>query len=599
MITNINPFRFFHKAKLQNNTFLDKESNHSLLPIIIGVTGHRDLRPEDVPQLEAKVREIFEELIKKYPHTPIQLLSMLAEGADRLVAQIALESGAKLVVPLPMARAEFEQDFKTPESKAEFTRLLAQATVHFELPLAEGITLQKIHDDEASRNQQYARAGAYVASHCQILIALWDGIFTPLVGGTSNVVRFKEGVPELHPKLHNPLDLIDSGPVYHILTPRKSNPQPAGEAFRIYKRFPGCPVDDPEADTAYIRILERIDSFNEDAANLSIENNTVITISKNYLIPDSQVLTLPPICRSILDRYAIADALAIINQRKRRHTMMGLFGLVIFAVVFLTLSHILEFHLLLTLYLSGFGLAFLWHKRAKKRNYQNKHLDYRVLAEGLRVQFFWKLAGIEEDVSEHYLRKERNELEWIRNAIHACNIPVTNEAIVGNNQDKKTAYALVRQYWIDSQQSYFKKATKRDQEKIRRYNGYMKFFLAVGFCIAVILIGNDLFQRIIQEELNLMEPLDSILKIIIHVAPAIAAAFVGYAEKMAFSEQSKLYSRMSSLFTRAQNCLTGYLEENNFEKAEHLFRKLGAEMLVENSDWVLLHRERPMEVPVG
>lgn len=598
MIT-INPFRIFHKTKLQRSIVFDKESNHFLLPIIIGVTGHRDLRPEDVPQLEAKIREIFEELIKKYPHTPIQLLSMLSEGADRLVTDIALDLGIKLVVPLPMPRAEFGQDFKTPDSKAEFSRLLTQAGVDFELPLTDEVTPQMRHNDETIRDQQYARVGAYIASHCHILIALWDGIFTPLVGGTSNVVRFKEGVSELHPKLHNPLDLIDSGPVYHILTPRKSNPQPTGEAFRLYKRFPGCPIDDPEADAAYIRILERINSFNEEAVNLSIENNAVIITSKNYLIPENQVQTLPPICRSILNRYAIADALAIINQRKRRHTMMGLFVLVILAVVFLTVSHILEYHLLLTLYLSGFGLAFLWHKQAKKRNYQNKHLDYRALAEGLRVQFFWKLAGIEEDVSEHYLRKERTELEWIRNAIHACNIPVTNEDTVGNNLNKKTAYALVRQYWIDSQQSYFEKATKRDQEKIDGHDSYMKFFLAAGFCIAAILIGNDLYQRIIHEELDLTGPLDSILMIIIHVAPAIAAALAGYAEKMAFSEQSKLYSRMSSLFTRAQNCLSGYLEENSFEKAEHLFLKLGTEMLVENSDWVLLHRERPMEVPVG
>src|SRR5439155_17705848 len=73
------------------------------IPLVIGVTGHRDLRPEDYERLSSAVVEFSQLLRQRYPHTPLILLSPLAEGADRLVAEVSLRMGARLVVPLPMS----------------------------------------------------------------------------------------------------------------------------------------------------------------------------------------------------------------------------------------------------------------------------------------------------------------------------------------------------------------------------------------------------------------------------------------------------------------------------------------------------------------
>ncbi|MBC8113847.1 MAG: hypothetical protein H7062_05685, partial [Candidatus Saccharimonas sp.] len=69
------------------------------IPLIVGVTGHRDLVASDVPRIKELVREVWQTLKTKYPHTPLVLLSPLVEGADQLVAEVALESdiGARLV----------------------------------------------------------------------------------------------------------------------------------------------------------------------------------------------------------------------------------------------------------------------------------------------------------------------------------------------------------------------------------------------------------------------------------------------------------------------------------------------------------------------
>src|SRR4051812_39076652 len=101
------------------------------LPLVIGVTGHRDLRPEDLDTLRARVDEIFAQLEETCPHTPLILLSSLAEGADRLVARVALEHGARLIAPLPLRRELYEADF--PETVGEFRTLYERADPGFEL----------------------------------------------------------------------------------------------------------------------------------------------------------------------------------------------------------------------------------------------------------------------------------------------------------------------------------------------------------------------------------------------------------------------------------------------------------------------------------
>src|SRR5579871_4386673 len=95
--------------------------NHSTdarLPLVIGVTGHRDLRPAAHAELASCVRTILVDLRTTYPNTPLLLLSPLAEGADRLVAEVSLEPaiGARLMVPMPMPRALYERDFESAES---------------------------------------------------------------------------------------------------------------------------------------------------------------------------------------------------------------------------------------------------------------------------------------------------------------------------------------------------------------------------------------------------------------------------------------------------------------------------------------------------
>src|SRR5207249_3830010 len=80
-------------------------------------------------------------------------------------------------------------------------------------------------------------------------------------------------------------------------------------------------------------------------------------------------------------------------------------------------SHIFADQNFLLLYLLAFSFAFAWFYRARALELKTKYLDYRALAEGLRIQFFWQLADLKDSVADYYMRKQKSELDWIRNAV--------------------------------------------------------------------------------------------------------------------------------------------------------------------------------------
>jgi hypothetical protein len=80
--------------------------------------------------------------------------------------------------------------------------------------------------------------------------------------------------------------------------------------------------------------------------------------------------------------------------------------------------------------------------------------------------------------------------------------------------------------------------------------------------------------------------------------PAVFGALLhGYTEKQALSEHVKQYDRMSVLFANAKQRLGEALDSESLHEARLLLRELGREALAENGDWVLLHRQRPLEIP--
>jgi hypothetical protein len=93
--------------------------------IVVSVTGHRNLGRTARRVARCVASECIR-LREKYPTRKFIVISPLAEGADRIVARIAVDLlDARLVVPIPLPLDHpkgYLEDF--PKSIKEFKRML-------------------------------------------------------------------------------------------------------------------------------------------------------------------------------------------------------------------------------------------------------------------------------------------------------------------------------------------------------------------------------------------------------------------------------------------------------------------------------------------
>jgi hypothetical protein len=656
-----------------------------LIPLVLGVTGHRHLRADDVPRLEAAVRDLLTRLRRVYPRTPFLLITPLAEGADRLVARVALEAGAELVVPLPLSRAQYVEDF--PETIAEFDDLLdhPRTVRRIELPEVPGGERGVPLSPQAARELQYALVGLYVARHSQILMALWDGTGSVETGGTAQIVQYRrtgrfqcseavteslEGAPRPFGLLTTPLDPPETGPVYQIVTPRANRPCPDSPFAGRWLAPEGSPDESRPSDKLPASLVDRlvpIEAFNAEAAELAAREPQAVQASEHQLHDGSAGIPLE--VAGLRRAFALADVLSVRYQRETHTALLVLYALVLVAVVcFEIYAHlfppedprIIGF---LLAYLGVIGIAYLIYFVVRHRQSQNRFQDYRAVAEGLRVQFYWRLAGLAQSGADYYLRTQRDQLAWIRDALSAWGV---RTAPVPEGD----AHSLATR-WIQDQRDYFTRATRRERERLQRYRSVAAGIIVASLggalpavreslralpegqsnwldvlqvpLLAVSLVlawhlafkGSQLMQgtrtrgvravvgetwafvlsaalgggfmfamrrapRWATEWFPLL-PADRHTWVVVALGlVTVAGALVhSYTQKRAFGEHARQYARMAEIFTRAGERMTALLHDGKTARAGVLAMELGKEALAEHGDWVMLHRERPVELPKG
>lgn len=108
---------------------------------------------------------------------PVSVVSALAEGADRLVADIVLDvPGASLIAILPDEPSVYETDFASNGSVEQFRAFLQRAEAVSVVP------------DAGSRHANFEAAGHIMLQRIDVLIALWDGEPARGRGGTAEIV---------------------------------------------------------------------------------------------------------------------------------------------------------------------------------------------------------------------------------------------------------------------------------------------------------------------------------------------------------------------------------------------------------------------------
>jgi hypothetical protein len=660
------------KASLVDFIFVANEPSEmqeisDRVPLVVGVTGHRDLRPEDIPILEKEFGNILRRLQTDYQGSagtdaPLVLVSALAEGADRLAARVALSMEATLVAAIPMPSDEYRRDFETAAVQAEFDQLMERAFTTRVMGFVPGNTVEKVRTDPVCRAKQYRAVGVFIVQQCNVLIALWDGNDDRAMGGTAEVVAFKrEGIPlGVSQTAGSSLDGSEIGPVIHLVTPRRKSGTPATQVFVLPwgkdlagNRLNGKPGGATDAsrpkklegargeafDAGQQRDIDAWETFdalnaltrefNRDAREFESTASTAAEDSANALFAatdrpgDSAVREYASNDRSRWRRlFGIADALAKMRQAQFRTDWMWLFLISLAGFFLFAFADHFGFNLdrgllpayLLALYFLAGGAGFGLLRRVRKRRDQERFLDYRALAEALRVAIYWHILSIVRPdsagevvdqrkdavngVADLYPIKQPSELTWVKNTLRALALCHRQPDKAQHQMNDATAYHIVRQYWVLGQENYF----KQQRERHDRRSSQFEFWSIVCFTFTLVFVVAMFFSVF-----GLLTPLDTqlpvfgplrirdLLLIASGLLPGIAAALTGYSERLAYAAQANQYDRMRLLFKRAHDLLPEELTEDMQPAAWSVFRQLGMEAMKESADWVSIYRQRPIK----
>lgn len=532
------------------------------IPIIVGVTGHRDVAESDEAPLRAAFAGVLNELAKSHPKTTLVVLSGLAAGADIVAAEEAAALGVPVIATLPMPVETYEADFSDDE-RARFRSMLSRCS---------RVT---IVSNPTDRKGGYVATGLFLVHYSHVLVAFWDGLPGRGEGGTAEVVHTRmtgetaqlEGVADIP-------YLPDVGPVYQIVTPRSGGPRPV-DVFSLKKHYPDRFAGDDSSAQDFNAALAHLDVYNADL----IQRSTPPGAAGE------------PTLGSLRER---TDEAANGLQKQTNFFLVLLYIFLFLGAAAQIATHNLAFKL------CAIVVTLLLYFVARRNDYENRYQDYRSLAEGLRVQEAWYCAGLTRKLVDLcYLRMQQSELQWIRMALRCAYLLFCEDA---EYAEACPTHATCRE-WIDGQWSFYN--TKRVDQARRQHivTTISNLTLAAGIAIFAIASGASLVNArwpFIPPHSWLVDPNSPFALAQFLTVPLPLAALVGtllwqYSEKRSYASNARRYQRMFIVFDRARRKLQA-IGDDHTDKALAVIDDLGQEALIEHGDWLLSRRDRPLSL---
>ncbi len=557
------------------------------VPVVIGVTGHRDIPVSDFDSLKAATHRALQKIEEASPDSPHVLLSSLAEGGDRIAAHVGIERGWVLGAILPAPVELYSLDFQTAASREEFEHLLGQAAWVEALPA------------KAMTPSVYRAAGIRIAKHSLYLLAYWDGDSTIVEGGTADTVNlFLHGIPEKRLAGAADNSLLEARPVWQIVARRTRSPEKftPSKIGKIVRHSP-----DPEGYGGehelerWKAVLQNINRFNRDAREYLGNQKALIEQSRGWLdkVHDDEI---PDVARAAARLYAVADAISMDTQKARDRQMKVLLTLAGIAIVCEQIysGPIVNPWFLALAIAAGVCAGFFYNKGTRK-HLENLYLDYRALAEVCRVQYFWKRAGLTACAADHFLRDQRDELEWIRRAVR------TTELLPCVLKPSREDMGKVSETWLGGQQHYFIGAKDKTGGDNARKNQSLDeiwsrragtlFWLGIAATVVLTVVHFYLSSS--------FDELAGWMTLVYGLLFAGAGLVKVHQEVNAFSEHANRYRRMGIAMAVARRRLDAAFENGEMGEAENVLLGAGRDALDENGGWLILHRDRPVKVPLG
>lgn len=563
------------------------------VPLVIGVTSHRNIPGREIETIRRRVRDFFVQLQHDFPTLPLVVLSPLAEGGDQIVAEEALAVGARLIAPLPLPRDLYVEDFHHAATHVRFDALCARAQV-IDLPLLPDSTHHGVGSHGPQRNRQYGHAGVFIARHCHLLLAIWDGKTTARLGGTAQVAEyFLSGVMPglIERRRGGRRHLLGSGDerlVCQIVCSRDTDdgaPQsPLQPGQLLWRTQTDVSPPDAPMPAAFHHTFERMAEFDADCLKYRDEIEDSGTTAHGTRSDDATLARPEAALFHAADWLAVHFRSRVLLAMRVIYTLAAVMGIAF--TIYDNLPDQDDFiYIFLLLFAGGVWLSTL----ARRRGWHRKYLDYRALAEGLRVQGYWRRAGISltgdpEFAQDNFMQKQDIELGWTRNVMRSAGL--IRAATRPDNLDEALREVICEWVGDDAhggQVDYFRsKAVQRArQHHLTEMLGFASLFAGIGISMVLAALAHQLTADV-----------KNILVVIMGILSILAAVREAYAFKKADKELIKQYRFMQRIFDEARKALA---HASDASEQREILHALGEAALAEHAEWALMHRQRPLE----
>jgi hypothetical protein len=554
----------------------------------VGITGHRPHRllPDTIPSLTKVVNQVLQAVASAVayhtkdngdvPEPLLLLVSQLAEGTDRLVAEAALANGYKLQVVLPFPVPDYESDFKTQESVSAFRALLAQSTSTFEF------------DAPADRDLGYQAAGLTVLAQCDVLIAVWDGGKTKSVGGTLDIIERANA-------MDFPVVIIGAHPPHEITFRDLPHPLEA-LAKQIGKQLKRpldhsfwaetWPVSNPTLSYTFLRLIG-------ERQWTRCKNPPLSKCGTDIRLP------------GLRPYYAWLDTLALHYGEHSRSSALLLQVLALAAVACALLTFPLESHhytlrvlagselLCIVVILTIVDLArrYQWHKR---------WLLYRSLAEQIRCLDFLLPLGRSLPTSPAVGFASENE-DNVALSRYMLAAVAREQGIPNTHVDNEFLTRHLRQIEgvTKTQAQFHREAAERYEavERVLRHTGTLLFLVAALFCLYDVLHAFDV--------ISFQSPWLATGSAMLPALGATAAGVAAQGELKRLASRSDSMSQTLERFhTNLQTAFGPAIDdalstgvELNLNSVAVWAEHLGEILIYEVRDWQILVAAKPVERP--
>ncbi len=572
--------------------------------IAVGVTGHRleRLDPADIAFIRDVAASVMSEIVAAAKGTAEQLsfrlVTGLADGADSIVADLAISKGWAVDAVLAFPREDFARDFAEGAERDALECRIETAHSIFELPGAR---------TDAGSGIAYERVGHTVLAQCDILLAIWDNAPARGRGGAAQIVAdavllnipviqidpVGKGTPIL---LWDGLDEHDLG-AQTVDTVARGGIDQLPALMRHVVELP----DDP-LEVANFKLYE---SKRRHRSWLAIAYPMLLLVTGTYRrrpsikidarstaeLPDAFA---PNTQKMLSERFARADMSASHFARMFRSGYVTNFSFAALAVVLSLLGLALpsSFKLILiTLELSTIAVILFTTRAGNKSGWHRRWLDNRQLAERLRC------LAVSAQLGELTLRGSTNSgktwVDWYaRRTAREVGLPTAYAGTAYLTRVRNELLALV-----DEQITYLGGEGKRMHRLEHRLHGVGTLLFATTALICVALLAFKGMSQLVPHEglIELPHPMLIAATILSAALPAIGAAIYGIRMQGDFAGTAERCETLGHHLVILRKAIDA--DDLSFDTLQRRVKR-ATDLLTEDlANWLATYHARPLTLP--